>query len=322
MWNQSKHKNVYINEPEKSVRLGRFIGPIILYYVISLLAQVLWGVWALPKVLLAYIQGNEDVSSLMPDGYESLGFLDQLSEFMFHIDENGYFDFLYELTANALENIALITVLSALLSIPLFLRLMKKDRDKNRVYIFNNELKWKNTRYGLIALGSVVLCIALNSIINLSNLAEFSETYEDTSEALYSISLPLQIIGLGIIVPIFEELLYRGIIYNRMKVSLSKVSAIIVSAAIFGTMHGNLVQMSYALLLGIVFAWLYEVYKSIWAPILGHICMNLMSVILTQMEAFEWMFEQPLRVGVITVFCATASAAIYVMISNLISQDL
>lgn len=321
MWNKSEDTNIYINKPEKSVKLGRFIGPIFLYYVVNVLAQILWGLWALPQILVDYISENERVLNLMPEGYESLGSLDMLYEFMNRIDDDGYYDFLYELASTSLENIGLITVLSALLAIPFFLNLMKRDRVKNRVYIFNNELKWKSVRYGWIVMGSIVLCVALNNLITLSNLEELSQSYEETAEALYALSLPLQVIGLGLIVPILEELLYRGVIYNRLKVNLSKYSAIGVSAFVFGTMHGNLVQMLYAFILGIAFAWLYEVYKSIWAPILAHMCMNLTSVALSNSDIFEWVFAEPLRVGIVTVACATASAGVYVIITNIISSD-
>lgn len=321
MWNKSKEESIYINDPDKRVRLGHFIGPFILYYIMALVGQILWGVWNLPKILLQFINGNEAVKSLMSEGYESLDFFDLITEFMLRVGEDEYFDFIYELTLSALDNIAIITVISALISIPFFLLIMGNDRRKNRVYIFKKELKWKGIRYGYILLGSVVMCVALNNMITLSNLAEMSESYEETAEALYSISFPFQLVGLGMIVPIFEELLYRGVIYNRLKVNLSKFGAIGVSAFIFGTMHGNLVQMLYAFILGVVFAWLYDVYKSIWAPILAHMCMNLTSVILSEIEVFEWIFMDPMRVGVVTVLCATSSAAIYVKISNLIAQD-
>lgn len=321
MGNQLMDTKNYINEPDKGVKLGRFIGPILLYYVMTLLAQIIWGVCALPKVLLKFIQGNDELLELMPESFESLGFLDLLYEFMLVIEESLYFDFLYELTSNALENIAVITILSAALAIPFFLLLMGRDRRKNRVYIFNKELKWKFVRYGWIFLGSIVMCVALNNMITLSNLEALSDSYEETSTALFSIGLPLQIFGLGVVVPIFEELLYRGVFYNRLKVNLSKYSAIWVSAAIFGTMHGNLVQFIYAFILGIVFAWLYEVYKSLWAPILGHVCMNLTSVFLSQGDIFEWIFAEPIRVGIVTVCCATSTAAIYVVITNIISAE-
>lgn len=321
MWNKTSEKNIYVNEPEKGMRLGRFIGPFVLYYAITLVAQILWGLWVLPKVLLNFIQGSDELTLLMPDGYESLDFLDLMYEFTLLVDEEGYFDFLYELTTKALDNIVLITVLSAFIGIPFFLLLMRRDKLKNRIYVYNNELRWNYIRYGWIILGSIVMCVALNNIITLSNLEELSHSYEETAQALYSISIPLQIIGLGVIVPIFEELLYRGVIYNRLKVNHTKYFAIVISAIIFGTMHGNLVQMIYAFVLGMVFAWLYEVYKSMWAPILAHMCMNLTSVFLSQTNIFDWIFAEPFRVGVVTVVCATATATIYVMINNLISVD-
>lgn len=322
MLNKSEDKKIYINEPNKSVRLGRFIGPFLLYYMMTIVAQVLWGVWALPKVLKEFIQVNDGLMMKMPEGYESLEFLDIMYEFMKIVDDEAYLDFLYALTDNAIENIAVITVLSAFIAIPFFISMMNRDRKKNRVYVFDKKIRWKTMRYGWIILGSVVLCVALNNLIALTNLAQMSESYEETSQALYSISLPLQLVGLAVIVPIFEELLYRGVIYNRLKVNLPKYSSIGISAFLFGTMHGNLVQMLYAFILGIVFAWLYEVYKSIWAPIIAHMFMNLTSVIFSESNLFDWIYAEPVRMGVVTVLSATLSATVYVIIANKISADI
>lgn len=77
----------------------------------------------------------------------------------------------------------------------------------------------------------------------------------------------------GIVGPIVEELLCRGIILRRME-KHGKVFAIMVSAILFGIMHGNLPQALYATLVGIVLAYVALEY-SIWWTIGIHILNNL-----------------------------------------------
>lgn len=305
----------------KRVRIGNFIGPLLLYYLATWIAQIIFAIWALPKAMLNFIEGNLEIKEMMPSGFEQLKTLDLTYEFLNVVDEDIYFDFIYDLTYMSLEYLAEITIIASLVGIPMFYLLMKRDRKKERIILFDHSEKWKTPYYGLIVVGAVALCIALNSIITLSNLAELSEAYQDTSESLYSIGFMQQIIGLGIIVPVCEELLYRGVLYQRLKAHIKVVPAMFISAFIFGTMHGNIVQILYAGLLGVVFAWLYEHYKSIWAPILAHIIMNITSVVLSEYGIFELMFKEPLVVGIVTVFTATLSATIYVLIQNNILKN-
>ncbi len=98
--------------------------------------------------------------------------------------------------------------------------------------------------------------------------------------------------------------------------------AIFWSSLIFGAYHGNIVQFIYAFLCGVALAWSYEKFGTVIAPIVGHICMNLVSLILTQYDLFVWMFADPIRMTVITVSSATVAATCYVLFTNKIKETL
>ena len=53
--------------------------------------------------------------------------------------------------------------------------------------------------------------------------------------------------------------------------------AIVVSAAIFGIVHGNPIQFIYATALGILLGWIYTKFNSILIPMLCHLVFNLTS---------------------------------------------
>jgi membrane protease YdiL (CAAX protease family) len=82
------------------------------------------------------------------------------------------------------------------------------------------------------------------------------------------------------VIPICEELVYRGLIYMRMRQYLNVNMSILVSALIFGLVHGNPVQGIYGFLVGILFAYVYEQYGSLKAPILAHVSANMLSLLL------------------------------------------
>lgn len=84
-----------------------------------------------------------------------------------------------------------------------------------------------------------------------------------------------------ILAPILEEILFRGIIMKGMLNSKVKpVTAIIVSAFIFGVVHFNPWQFAGALLLGLVLGLVYYKTKSLLMPILLHAFNNFVSAMM------------------------------------------
>ena len=68
----------------------------------------------------------------------------------------------------------------------------------------------------------------------------------------------INLIFVAIIVPILEELLFRKVICKHL-LPLGEGWAIILSGVIFGLAHGNFYQFFYAFLLGVFFAFIYNV---------------------------------------------------------------
>lgn len=63
----------------------------------------------------------------------------------------------------------------------------------------------------------ILVSLAGNLLINLTNLTELSENFEQSQKLLFSGPFVIQIIGIGMIIPICEELIYRGLIFMRMQ---------------------------------------------------------------------------------------------------------
>lgn len=76
-------------------------------------------------------------------------------------------------------------------------------------------------------------------------------------------TIPMLIYG-GCIAPIFEEILCRGTIMRHLQKN-GKVYAIVMTAALFGLLHGNLPQGIFAFAFGIILGYIAMEYSLSWA---------------------------------------------------------
>ena len=100
--------------------------------------------------------------------------------------------------------------------------------------------KWSYTakkaafgKYILIVGISIPVALGVNNLLLLSNLSEVSEGYKQASEMLYTPSLPVQIICLGIVIPIMEELIFRGLLFKRLREVIADGSGSDLFCAVF-----------------------------------------------------------------------------------------
>ncbi len=85
----------------------------------------------------------------------------------------------------------------------------------------------------------------------------------------------------GFVIPIGEELFFRGFLHNWLRNRLAMWPAILVSAFIFSVFHLIPLQMLMVFPMGVMTAWLYEKSKSLAAPIALHIVNNAVALSLT-----------------------------------------
>lgn len=83
------------------------------------------------------------------------------------------------------------------------------------------------------------------------------------------------VLMLCIFAPVIEELFFRRFIINKM-IAHGELAAIVVSAFVFGMVHGTLSQIPYALAVGLVFGYIYIRFKNIYLNIGLHMFLNFM----------------------------------------------
>lgn len=175
----------------------------------------------------------------------------------------------------------------------------------------NREEKSVNTLRTGIGSALIFLCIAgisssllCNNLVTLSGIKDKFTGYKQVNEVLYSPSLWLQVLGMGIAIPAAEELIFRGFIYGSLRKRYSFWIAAIASSVLFGCYHGNMAQGIYACAIACVLAYSYECYGRLWSPWVVHGSANLTSVL-----AGKWMVFEDGRAGGSFLFVTMLSGA-------------
>ena len=164
----------------------------------------------------------------------------------------------------------LIIFIMSIIFIPIFYKVFKKYKKKN-------SFKLKDIILPII-LGITISLIYNITIFNLNNLFHFTNKYE-----LSNIPIIVEIISSGIIGPILEELLFRGIVYNKLKEFNKPMTSIIIASIIFGIFHNDIINAIYGFGVSFVLIYLYEKYKTLKVPIIMHMSLNITIIIMLRL---------------------------------------
>ena len=142
-------------------------------------------------------------------------------------------------------------------------------------------------RFSLLFLGALGAtgCIMLSNIMS-SYITSFISMlgYELSSPELNMpdgfIGFTLSMLRISVLTAIVEEYSLRGHILGNLR-KYGDIFAVFMSAAIFSLMHGNLIQVPYAMLSGMVLGFFTLKTKSIWPAIIAHATGNGLSVAVT-----------------------------------------
>ena len=107
------------------------------------------------------------------------------------------------------------------------------------------------------------------------------EKYGAYAELLSVDNLWLSILTIALLPAVFEELLFRGVIFNSFNKKYDVVIAVFVSALLFGVYHMNWIQGIYAFIFGLALAYMYFKSNSLFVPIIFHFINNLISTLVT-----------------------------------------
>lgn len=180
------------------------------------------------------------------------------SEFLEYITTLKY----QERLNNYINSKSLIIILiTIIIFLPILYKITKKYKNKN-------DFKLKDVIIPII-LGVTISLIYNITIFELNNIFNFTNNFE-----VSTIPIITQLICSGICGPILEELLFRGIVYNKLKVFNKRSVAIILTSIIFAIFHTDIINAIFAFIVSFILIYIYEKYKTLKAPIILHISLN------------------------------------------------
>lgn len=137
--------------------------------------------------------------------------------------------------------------------------------------------------YPIIAVLALTCFIVLGSIIDIPNY------YQQELESVMQENF-LSILTIGVVQPIAEEILFRGVLLkNLLKWKSNPWWTIGVSAITFSIIHLNFTQIISALPLGIIMGWLYFKTQNLWPSIIIHITYNSICCIPSHIASFTFL---------------------------------
>lgn len=215
---------------------------------------------------------------------------------------------------------SLVDGLAALVTIPVMAFLFHRDRVSQKLRGIVQNKKAPFWKYAAAVLMAMTMCLGLNNLILIGNFYTVTEEYAEMVKAIYSAPVPLQIICLGILAPICEELVFRGLIFKRLREKGTFLQAAMYSSVIYALLYPDMMQMLYGIIMGMAFAYIYEKYGSVKAPILASVSASVLSVAGSGYHLFDWLLNDPIRMGVVTVLCASMAATMFVLIQRIEEQ--
>lgn len=237
------------------VGLGKGLGYFGVYYLmqstISEMFGMVWGIWLLIRMGLS---GG--------DFWEKL-------EHMLYSDE-------------FLQDAAVITWLAVMVSgaitILLFMLIGNSKGRKGKEAIC-----WRKLPEGTV-LPPVLLGCGLNvMILYLIEVIPFPQSWIEAHNSKIGvpdgIGVVIMLVAAVIAAPIVEEITFRSYVYTRMKKGMPVWLAAVLSSALFGLIHGNMIQGMYTFVLAVLAIWVFERTKSVLASILLHFGFNLIGIL-------------------------------------------
>ncbi len=172
-----------------------------------------------------------------------------------------------ELIFACTDQISLISGLATLIILAAFFLLRRKNP------LRESGFRVTHGRFIFTAIAITPLLYAAVSLV-LGLLPEaWMESYAQASASLNQKGI-LVIIATVLVAPVVEEIVFRGLILSRLARVIPGWLAVLLSALLFGVCHGQIVWMTYAFVLGVIFGFLTLRAKSIWPSLCAHLLFN------------------------------------------------
>lgn len=175
-----------------------------------------------------------------------------------------------------------INLVGTLVSVPFTLWLFRKDQKRRGIVpcVLGKQLSIGDT--ALLFFMGMGLSQYLNMLLNILQLFNRFPQYTQNIDAIWSAHSPIIIFLWSVVAaPVSEELVFRWLIYQRLRDWTGIKTAVLISSVLFGIYHGNVLQFLYAAVMGCILSLTIEWTGSPIASLVLHMGANLWSTIVS-----------------------------------------
>ena len=126
----------------------------------------------------------------------------------------------------------------------------------------------------LVGMGVCMLANVITGIIG--SLLPFEPVIHEVDAPTNLSGIVIYFITTSVVPAFVEEFFYRGVVYGSFK-KFGKMVAIVISSVLFSLIHGNLVQIPFAFVVGLILSFITAEASSIWPAIIIHFLNNFMA---------------------------------------------
>ncbi|MBQ7113637.1 MAG: CPBP family intramembrane metalloprotease [Clostridia bacterium] len=184
------------------------------------------------------------------------------------------------LTEKLMESTGTLALVSGILTLlmlwPVFATQKKSYFNEISLYPLAQGAIWPLIGIGISSVFGVTLLLSLLPIPE-----EMMLEYADAAASLGSPTF-LDAVSTVLIAPIAEEVVFRGLVYTRLRRGMPVWAACLISSLVFALLHGQILWIAYAFVLGVLFAVVMERTGTVWATVIMHVAFNLVGGYLTE----------------------------------------
>ena len=208
-----------------------------------------------------------------------------------------FFDFIGQLlilsigyeTRNYISE-AVLGLMTSLFSLFLLIYFFGLYRKENIKQLNQNKIHWRSVIVGMAAVIILKFVFGIVTILILGEKKAILDL-EAQSNSIFNFKSAVDFIlimfQVGILSPVFEELFYRGIIFNKLRSKFNLLISIIVSSIVFGLVHVYPALIIWSFLIGITLCLFYVKTKNIIATMFLHSAVNLLPFILMLISGLQ-----------------------------------
>lgn len=134
----------------------------------------------------------------------------------------------------------------------------------------------KDEKFGKLILKMLLIGAVSSIFINIINLLVTNSNMTHEMESI-TFEVLAGMVGSIIIAPIVEEVVFRGVFFNKISEICPIWLAVLINSCVFGSFHGEIINCIFTTIMGAVFALTFYKYKSVLPGIIMHASFNMVS---------------------------------------------